>query len=162
MATSGGAGRSESLQWRRQWTIVLLIAAIIVAAVLVEQVMRPVQPPKVSGYLQISNDRRPKIAPFLSTLAFMPMFTDGPRLYFSEIANANFILMQVSALGGDPIQFTNPVSVPVLFDISPDRSQLLVGSFRTSMEMVVLVFRPFSSAYAHASFAQLEFSVGGG
>ena len=108
MAT-GGAGRSESLQWPRQWTIVLLTAAIIVAAVLVEQVMRPVQPPKVSGYLQISNDRRPKIFSFLSTLTFMPMFTDGPRLYFMEIANANFRLMQVSALGGDPIQFTNPV-----------------------------------------------------
>jgi len=29
MATSGGAGRSESLQWPRQWTIVLLTAAII-------------------------------------------------------------------------------------------------------------------------------------
>jgi serine/threonine protein kinase len=119
MATSGGAGRSESLQWPRQWTIVLLTAAIIVAAVLVEQVMRPVQPPKVSGYLQISNDRQPKISSFLSTLMFKPMFTDGPRLYFWEIANANFTLMQVSALGGDPIQFTNPVSRPVLFDISP-------------------------------------------
>jgi WD40 repeat protein len=69
----------------------------------------------------------------------MPMFTDGPRLYFCEIANANFILMQVSALGGDPIQFTNPVSVPVLFDISPDRSQLLVGSFTNSMEMLIWI-----------------------
>ncbi len=139
VATSGGAGRSESLQWPRQWTIVLLTAAIIVAAVLVEQVMRPVQPPKVSGYLQISNDRRPKISPFLSALTFMPMFTDGPRLYFLEIANGNFRLMQVSALGGDPIQFTNPVLVPVLFDISPDRSQLLVGSFTNSMEMPIWI-----------------------
>jgi eukaryotic-like serine/threonine-protein kinase len=138
MATSGGAD-SKSLQWPRQWTIVLLTAAIIVAAVLVEQVMRPVQLPKVSGYLKISNDRQPKISSFPSTLMALPMFTDGPRLYFCEIANANLTLMQVSALGGDPIQFTNPVSRPVLFDISPDRSQLLVGSFTNGMEMPIWI-----------------------
>ncbi len=129
------SGRSdESLQRRRRWTIALFTVAIIVAAVLVHQVTRPVQPPKVSGYLQISNDRQPKISLFLSTLTFMPMVTDGPRLYFLESPYAIFTLMQVSALGGDPIHLTNPVSRPVLFDISPDRSQLLVGSY-TGTEM---------------------------
>ena len=68
----------------------MLTVATIVAAVLVHHVTRPVRPPKVSGYLKISNDRLPKIAPFLSTLMFMPMFTDGPRVYFREVSNANF------------------------------------------------------------------------
>jgi serine/threonine protein kinase len=130
---------SNALGWPRQWTIVLLTAAIIVAAVLVEQVMRPAQPPKVSGYLRISNDRQPKIAPFLSTLTFMPMFTDGPRLYFLEVSNGNFALMQVSALGGDPIQVTNPFSSPVLFDISPDRSRMLVGSYTNGGEIPISI-----------------------
>ena len=130
---------SNSLQWPRRWTIALLTAATIVAAVLVHHVTRPVQPPQVSGYLKISNDRQPKIAPFLSTLMFMPMFTDGPRLYFREVSNASFTLMQVSALGGDPIQFTNPFSSPVLFDISPDRSQMLVGNFTNGGEMPIWI-----------------------
>ena len=102
---------SNSLQWPRRWTIVLLTAATIVAAVLVDASdTSRCSLPKCQDTYKISNDRLPKIAPFLSTLMFMPMFTDGPRLYFWEIANANFTLMQVSALGGDPIQFTNPVS----------------------------------------------------
>jgi eukaryotic-like serine/threonine-protein kinase len=130
---------SNSLQWRRRWTIALLTAATLVAAVLVHHVTRPMQPPQVSGYLKISNDRQPKIAPFLSSLLFMPMFTDGPRLYFREVSNANFQLMQVSALGGDPIQFTNPFSSPVLFDISPDRSQMLFGNFTTTGEMPIWI-----------------------
>ena len=130
---------SNSLQWPRRRTIALLTVATIVAAVLVHHVTRPVQPPKVSGYLKISNDRLPKIAPFLSTLMFMPMFTDGPRVYFREVSNANFQLMQVSALGGEPIQFTNPFSSPVLFDISPDRSQMLFGNFTTSGEMPIWI-----------------------
>jgi serine/threonine protein kinase/Tol biopolymer transport system component len=130
---------SNSLQWRRRWTIALLTAATLVAAVLVHHVTRPMQPPQVSGYLKISDDRQPKIAPFLSSLLFMPMFTDGPRLYFREVSNANFQLMQVSALGGDPIQFTNPFSSPVLFDISPDRSQMLFGNFTTTGEMPIWI-----------------------
>jgi len=86
------SGRSdESLQRRRRWTIALFTVAIIVAAVLVHQVTRPVQPPKVSGYLQISNDRQPKISLFLSTLTFMPMVTDGPRLYFREYARVEVL-----------------------------------------------------------------------
>jgi serine/threonine protein kinase/Tol biopolymer transport system component len=130
---------NNSLRWPRRWIISLLTAATIVAAVLVHHFTRPMQPPQVSGYLQISNDHQPKIASFLSTLTFMPMFTDGPRLYFREVSNANFQLMQVSALGGDPIQFTNPISSPVLFDISPDRSQMLVGNYTTAGEMPIWI-----------------------
>jgi eukaryotic-like serine/threonine-protein kinase len=129
---------SNSLQLRRRWTIALLTVATIVAAVLVHHVTRPVQPPKVSGYLPISNDRQLKVYSFLWTLG-NPMFTDGPRLYFMESSNNHFTLMQVSASGGDPIQFTNPFSSTVLFDISPDRSQMLIGSYTNSGEMPIWI-----------------------
>ena len=129
---------SNSLQWPRRWTIALLTAATIVAAVLVHHLTRPVQPPKVSGYLPISNDRQLKVYSFLWTLG-NPMFTDGPRLYFMESSNNHFTLMQVSASGGDPIQFTNPFSSTVLFGISPDRSQMLVGSYTNGGEMPIWI-----------------------
>ena len=48
-------------------------------------------------------------------------------------------LMQVSALGGELIQFTNPFSSAVLSDISPDRSQMLFGNFTNSGEMPISI-----------------------
>jgi eukaryotic-like serine/threonine-protein kinase len=146
VTTSAVAGGSESLQWRRRWTIALLTATIVMAVV-VYQVVRPVQPPKVSGYVRISNDRQPKIDPFLSSLAvLMPMVSDGPRLYFMESPTGIVALMQVSALGGDPVQVMNPFSRPVLFDISPDRSQLLVGSYSNGIDMPLWIVPAFGGS----------------
>jgi eukaryotic-like serine/threonine-protein kinase len=137
VTTAPGTGPSESVPRRPSWRIALLIAFMILAAVLVREWTRPGQLPKVSGYRQISNDRQPKASfGFNPTFTFMAMVTDGPRLYFSESPNyTGFRLMQLSALGGDPIQLTNPISAPILFDISPDRSQLVVGSFTPGLDM---------------------------
>ena len=97
------------------------------------------QPPQVSGYLKISDDRQPKIAPFLSSL---PVYADIHRWtapLFQGGLECQLPTYAVSALGGDPIQFTNPFSSPVLFDISPDRSQMLFGNFTTTGEMPIWI-----------------------
>jgi Tol biopolymer transport system component len=65
-----------------------------------------------------------------------PLLTDGPRLYFMERPNGNAVaamIAQVSAEGSDTVHFpttrySTTLLSPQLLDISPDRTQLLVGS----------------------------------
>src|SRR5271157_2341915 len=94
---------------------------IVVAAIFAYLATRPLLSPKVLGYVQITNDRQPKIV-----FGYMPLLTDGPRLYFTEDVNGNSAFMQVSAGGGGTalVSSSGPSVVPL--DISPDRSQILV------------------------------------
>ena len=81
---------------------------------------RPLPPPRILSTTQITNDRRPKTAPFL---------TDGSRIYFTMGDLLVSQLYQVSTKGGEsfpvPVQLANPR----LLEISPDRSELLVRSY---------------------------------
>jgi len=77
--------------------------------------------PTVSKYVQISNDARPKISP----RGYVPLATDGARLYYSEISN-NFSLIEVASGGGESIEVPFALSSSFLLDISPDHTQLLV------------------------------------
>ncbi len=82
--------------------------------------MRPPAPPRVLSTTQITNDRKPKAAPFL---------TDGSRIYFNT---GKFVApqpYQVSTRGGDSIPLPLRLKNAWLLDISPDRSELLVGGF---------------------------------
>ena len=105
----------------RRWWEMALGTAIIAAIVLTYWLTRPLPPPTLSGYLQISDDRQLKLVDGRS----LPLVTDGPRLYFAE----NSTLVQVSVGGGETVRLPCPIANPYLFDISPDRSQLLVGPF---------------------------------
>jgi Tol biopolymer transport system component len=55
------------------------------------------------------------------------MVTDGSRIYFTTGGVVNS-LYQVSSAGGDAIPVQTPFPDPTVFDVSPDRSKLLVGS----------------------------------
>ncbi len=59
------------------------------------------------------------------------MVTDGSRIYFTTGGIVNS-LVQVSTAGGDTIPIQTPFPDPGVFDISPDRSKLLVGSCPTN------------------------------
>ena len=56
------------------------------------------------------------------------MVTDGSRIYFSSFSGAGTSLYQVSTAGGGAVPIQTPFPDPVVLDISPDRSELLVGS----------------------------------
>src|SRR5207245_8569021 len=72
----------------------------------------------------LTDDRHQKpSATLLSVL--LPMFTDGSRLYFCE---AGTQVAHVSASGGEVIPVSIPLQYPVVLDISPKGSQLLVAS----------------------------------
>jgi eukaryotic-like serine/threonine-protein kinase len=120
---SPASGRKAPPRWRRWRGMALCIAGIVAAGVFAYRVTRPPPLPRVSGYVQISDDRQPK----LSFYGSVPLVTDGPRLYLTETENAFFTLAQVSATGGETVRIPSPIPNPQLLDISPDRSQLLVG-----------------------------------
>jgi DNA-binding winged helix-turn-helix (wHTH) protein/Tol biopolymer transport system component len=76
---------------------------------------RPLPPPRITGYTQITHDGHEKAL----------RGTDGSRLYFNQ---ASFSIAQAAISGGEiaqiPVSFPNPV----MLDISPDESSALVVS----------------------------------
>jgi Tol biopolymer transport system component/DNA-binding winged helix-turn-helix (wHTH) protein len=126
--TRGGqAVREQPLQ--RYWVLALSCGALIVSAVLLYWITRPLLPPKVSGYTRITNDGRAKSFR-IDTLPVIA--TDGSRLYFAEAASSGsrFTLNQASASGGDTSSVATTLEQNVeLGDISPNRSELLLQTF---------------------------------
>ena len=103
------------LHWRQ-----LFIAActIVVTVGVLAFLFRPtLPPPRVTGSAQVTHDGRDKER----------MVTDGSRIYFSSYPDLSARLYQVSATGGDTVQVETSIPGPYVFDISPDRSELLVG-----------------------------------
>jgi Tol biopolymer transport system component len=82
--------------------------------------IRPLPPVRVLGTTQLTDDRRPKLRPFL---------TDGSRVYFNTGNAVDLQTQQVSARGGESIPFPIPLKHARLLDISRDGSELLVGSY---------------------------------
>jgi Tol biopolymer transport system component len=96
--------------------------AVTVVAALAYFLTRPLPPPRALRYIQITNDAQGKVwYPWFSGLA-----TDGSRVYFMEGTS----LVQVSVGGGETVRIPPSLRDPytALFDISPDRTELLVGS----------------------------------
>jgi Tol biopolymer transport system component len=108
------AGRGEG---RRRWLFGMGGAALIVAAALAFLFRPTLPPPRITGSTQVTKDGIEKDT----------MVTDGSRIYFSTGGIVNS-LYQVSTAGGDTVSFQTSVPDPVVLDISPDRSELLVGS----------------------------------
>ena len=102
----------------------VIAASLIGLAVLGFVLLRPIPRPHVSNYVQITNDGQAKLA---------PLVTDGLRLYFSEGSQNHRTLAQVSASGGETSLLSSFLENPGLFDISPNRSELLVASTRGNM-----------------------------
>ena len=102
-------------QWLK-WAAALISAAVIVAAVLAYLAIRPLPQPKVLGSRQVTTDSRRKFG----------LVTDGSRLYFNGELASSYALYQVSSSGGETAQVPTPFQIPVLSDISPDGSELLV------------------------------------
>jgi hypothetical protein len=55
--------------------------------------------------------------------------TSGPRLYFQEFVDGSYVIAQVAVTGGDVVVMNTLFKNVSLDDISPDKTELLVGSF---------------------------------
>jgi Tol biopolymer transport system component/DNA-binding winged helix-turn-helix (wHTH) protein len=98
---------------------VILVAAVVIALLAVRQV-REAPPPIVTKITQLTTDGENKTG---------VLVTDGLRLYFIQHVNNQPRLAQVSVSGGDTIPLPVPFARPGLDDISPDGSELFVGSY---------------------------------
>ena len=112
VATAAPAPKPKSL-----WLWIAAPAAVLAIATLVWFLI-PVSPPRVTGITQITHDG----------IAMGNMLTDGARVYMTQMRGGGVVLAQVSTTGGE----TSPIPAPVeslnVYDISPDHSQLLVGT----------------------------------
>jgi len=97
-----------------KWTAVPAAVLMIVALAL--WLRTPLPPPRLFGSKQITNDGIPK----------SNLVTDGARIYFSEILPGRFDIAQVASTGGETAVLPIAVPDPVLADISPDASELLI------------------------------------
>ena len=118
MTASAAAAQTPMMSRRRLLTAGLVVAALGIAAALAFLFRPALPPPRVTGSTQITNDGRAKFA----------MTTDGSRMYFSSFSGLSGTLFQVSTAGGDTLPVKTSGLNPLLFDISPNRSELLLGS----------------------------------
>jgi hypothetical protein len=107
----------------------------ILVTLLTVRLRAPMPPPKLSGYAQITGDGGIKTS----------LVTDGPRIYFSGLAS----LYQVSGAGGEAVPIPVPFPNPVVMDVSPSRSELLVGSFAELGEEMPLWVVPVPGGSLH-------------
>lgn len=59
------------------------------------------------------------------------LVTDGSRLYFSEVIDGNRVPFQMVSSGGELSEIPVPFASIALLDISPDQTELLIGSHFT-------------------------------
>ena len=108
-------------------TIVALSALALMAAVTLAFFLRPtMQPPRVTGYTQITHDGQVKS--FFGAVTPI-VLTDGARLYFQEFVDGRYVIAQAAVTGGEAVVMNTPFRNVSLDTISPDKTELLVGSF---------------------------------
>ncbi len=108
--------------------LIALALLILSGAGLVYYVLRPPLQPKVLGYTPITNDGHPKTFPQYSARARHPLVVSDKQLYFTEIIGDQRILTQVSIAGGETVAIPTGFAAPLVLDLSPTRSELLVAS----------------------------------
>jgi eukaryotic-like serine/threonine-protein kinase len=102
----------------RKWPLAL--AALLIVAVLAVFFWwrMPTGVPQITGVTQLTNDGVSKRS---TTLSY-----DGSRLYFSEGDDLGWQIVEVSAAGGETAPVATTVPHPLLQDIAPDSSGMLI------------------------------------
>jgi serine/threonine protein kinase len=110
------AGQPHARKLTRQWAAAVVLVLLVVAGAFAWLSSSP-PPPRVTATTQLTRDGLPKFA----------LVTDGARLYFSEQRTTSRIV-QVSTSGGETSSIVTPFTNAHVLDISPDHTQLLVGT----------------------------------
>jgi eukaryotic-like serine/threonine-protein kinase len=121
VATAADSSR-EILQKGRRKRYWLLAVALVIAGIAIALFLltRPIPPPRILSTTQITNDRRAKVPPILS---------DGSRVYFNAGQPFSPQPYEVSVKGGQSLSIPMQLREAQLQDISPDHSELLVGTY---------------------------------
>jgi serine/threonine protein kinase/Tol biopolymer transport system component len=124
------ASSARPTQPRSRAKLIAVSAAVLAVAVVLAYLFRPALPsPRITGYTQITHDGWQKNS-FGQTVP--TVLTDGARLYIQENIHGRFVVAQVSEAGGDTVPIATPFPNVSLSTLSPDRSELVVGSFSGS------------------------------
>ena len=123
-------------------------ATALIVILLAYGLSRPSPSPRMLGVIPITNDGQEKL-PTYNVNAF-PVLTDGPRVYFLEAtAGGGTAIAQVSATGGETTLVSNSFQTPILLDISPDGSQLLVDPLAGNLTDAPIHVLPLPSGSSH-------------
>jgi len=123
--TATAAGPRHSLRK----LVPLSVAAVVVISALAWLFRPTLRAPRITGFTQLTHDGWQKNSFGQTTPTVL---TDGTRLYIQETVHGRFVVAQVSASGGDTVPIATPFSNTALDNISPDRTELVVGSFTGS------------------------------
>jgi Tol biopolymer transport system component len=107
-------------------SIAIGAAALLVVGVAAWLLRPSLPPPRITGSTQITHDGLPKT--FNGQVTAL-VLTDGPRLFVQESVSGHFVVSQVSASGGETVPIPTPFQNVALDNISPDKSELLIGTF---------------------------------
>ncbi len=114
------------------WKLIAIGAAALLMVGAVAWLLRPIlPPPRITGSTQITHDGLPKTFGGQVTAIVL---TDGPRLFVQESVSGHFVVAQVSASGGETVPIPTPFQNICLDNISPDKSELIIGTF-TGIEL---------------------------
>ena len=116
VATAVATHRRQGQTKWRSWLAAGGLGLILVALLIYFQ-SRPLPPPKLSGYVPVTNRASQKDL----------VGTDGARLYFNDYAAAGVGIKQVSVSGGEVVQVQVPTPSRSLLAVSPDGATLLVA-----------------------------------
>jgi Tol biopolymer transport system component/DNA-binding winged helix-turn-helix (wHTH) protein len=117
-----------------------LLAVMIFAAALVWRLW-PTQEPKVLKVTQLTHTGR--VAPGSQIVS------DGARLYFVSRESGQWTLMTTSVHGGSVEKLPSPFENTIIFDLSPDRTQLLIGPFAHEDDQIPLWIWPAHGGVPH-------------
>src|SRR5579862_931696 len=105
----------------RRWWLVGLAVFAIGFVFAIWTLRRPLPPPRITAYTQLTHDGRLKATGG----------TDGVRVYFTQgEPQSPQSIAQVAVSGGDVAQIPVAVPAPSLVDVSPDGSSFLLTSIR--------------------------------
>jgi len=126
-AATGAAPPPPQAQRKLSWRTIGIGAAALFAVAVAAWLLRPSMPlPRITGSTQITHDGLPKA---FNGQVSATVLTDGPRLFIQESVGGRFVVAQVSASGGETVPIPTPFQNVSLDNISPDKSELLIGTF---------------------------------
>ncbi len=109
---------------RRTRPGLLALGALICVVIATYLLMRRLPPPRVSGYVRISNDGQPKGIGRLGAIV-----ADASRLYLAEGSVSAPTIASISTKAGETTPVGTPWGLPEIQGISSNRSELLVTDF---------------------------------
>jgi serine/threonine protein kinase/Tol biopolymer transport system component len=98
------------------------IVALPLAALLIFRWLSPLPPPRVLLTTQLTH--------FAHATGMGGIASDGARIFFLARDAGRWDLMQVPVSGGEAQPFPSPFRDSLIMDVSPDRSEFLVASFK--------------------------------